>query len=143
MSEHINKEHYESFKLWAENQPTRHLPYSRCKKFLSELISCSGAEAELAMAELQQRDKIKIIQLHKNSGRRVFLKPLPALTIEVVRDVWSGSSIATQDVSNICAHVHDRTGHSTSDIEAYLRSLDKEEHAIIEDGFFRWNDDEN
>lgn len=141
MTDHITQDEWEHFKLWADNQPTTHVPYSRATTFLSDLKSCSNAEAELALADLQERGKIKIIQLHKDSGRRIFLKPLRRLSTEVVRSVWD-ASLSTKDADDICAYVHDRTGHDVSEIRQYLEKLDHEGHASLTDGFFKWENNE-
>lgn len=136
--DYITHSDWEDFEMWARNQPRSHLPYSRATNFLANLMNCSKSEAELALADLQERNLIKIIQLHKDSGRRVFLRPLTAMTIEVVRSVWDGSPRTTKDADDIAAYLHDRTGHDVPEIQQYLEHLDAEGFANLNDGFFKW-----
>lgn len=124
----------EEFRMWMEAQPD-YCSYSRVRNFLSGLLDCSNAEAEVEMAQLQQDDEIKIIARKTgSSGRRVFLKPLPELQEGHIRSVWN-SEHASKSANKIAAAVHDKTGHDVSDVKEFMSQLD---NAKITNDSFRW-----
>lgn len=125
----------EDFYTWFNAQPD-YCSYTRVRNFLSGHLDCSKSQAEVEMAKLAERDRIKIIAKKTgNGGRRVFKAPLPPLSEADIRSVWNGSSHVSKDLNKIAANVHDRTGHSMSDIRDYCRNLHS---ANVTDDSFRW-----
>lgn len=129
----------QDFRDWAEAQPD-HLSYTRVRSFLADYLDVKKSKAELCMAQMQNDDEIKIIALKgkSNSGRRIFLKPLPPLTEENIRSVWDGSTQSYADPSRVARVVHDRTGHSVDDIKGFMEQLSSEGAAEINRSGFRW-----
>lgn len=142
MTNEPNSETVENFRLWAENQPGS-LTYSEAKRFLADLLDTSNAEAELELARMQEADELKIVGLHKSSGKRVFLRPLETLSIDHIRSVWDGTSHSTQSTDTICSQVHDRTGHDKEDVRAYLDQLHRDDYAEVNDERFRWKEQDD
>lgn len=139
----MNDVELKDFETWFRAQPD-YCSYTRVRSFLSGLLSCSKAKAEVEMAKLQEKGEIKIISKKSgNSGRRVFLTPLTELTEPTIRSVWS-SEMATKDINKIAIAVHDKTGHDVPNIKEFMRSLDTSK---VNGKTFQWrssepNDDE-
>ena len=131
----MDRDELEDFRMWFKAQPD-YCSYTRVRSFLADYLGVNKAQAEVEMAKMQDDDEIKIIsKMSGNSGRRVFLKPLPDLTEDDIRSVWS-SEMATKDINKIAIAVHDKTGHEASDIKDFMRELDT---STVNGKSFKWD----
>lgn len=133
----MNEDQIDEFKLWANAQPD-YISYKQARSFMADYLGVNDAKAEIALAKLQQEEEIKIVKNYKDSGKRIFIRPLEDVTEETIRSVWDGSPNAEHSAETIARSVHDQTGYDVEQIHEFLKKLDEEGKAHYSGEHFRW-----